>query len=311
MNKFIWVFVIVFAGCASGHKPTPAEIQAHSTDVERWYENRVNELKASDGWLNLVGLFWLQDGINSFGSDSTNDVVFPSQLPAKAGYYLVKSGIVSLVPNKGVDVSVNGASIQGPTTIFHPDSTRAIKLLEGSTVRYGSLEWYVIKRDDRLGLRVRDLESEAVKSFGGIERYPVDIHWKVAASFKAATEGKTIDITNVLGQTTPVPLAGTYRFMLGAREYTLAATGTGKKLFVVFGDPTNGKETYGAGRFIYIDRPDSLGNVWIDFNKAYNPPCVFTEFATCPLPAKENVLTVPITAGEKNYHPFDQENEKE
>lgn len=305
MKKAFWFVSLIVLGCTAGEKPTEADIQAHAADVATWYQERVRSLTAQDGWLNLVGLFWLKEGITTFGSDPGNDVTFPPNVPAKAGYFLVKSGVVTLAPSEGVGITVNGMEIDRPTTVFHPDSTKAIQLLQGSTTRLGSLEWYVIKRDDKLGLRIRDLESEAVKSFRGIDRFPVDLAWKIPATFEPAPAGKTINITNVLGQTTAEPLAGTYRFSLGGTAYTLDATGNGKKLFVVFGDASNGKETYPAGRFIYIDRPDSAGRAFVDFNKAYNPPCAFTEFATCPLPPKENVLPAAILAGEKNFNLHD------
>jgi uncharacterized protein (DUF1684 family) len=272
------------SSCAPKEKPTEQERADHKKDVDAWFDHRVEELKSHDGWLNLAGLYWLNDGMNSFGSDESNDVIFPAgKIAPKAGYFLVKGQQVTMVGEQKEQV------------IFHPDSSKAI------TVNQGSLEWFIIRRDNKLGVRLRDLESNNLKNFKGIERYPTEYSWNIPASFEPATAGKTIDITNVLGQTTAVPLAGTYIFEIEGTEYRLDATGDGKQLFVVFGDATNGKETYPAGKFIYIDRPDSTGHVFIDFNKSYNPPCAFTEFATCPLPTKQNILPIAITAGEKNY----------
>ena len=287
MKNFIIVCcVLCVVSCSTPDKPTQEELNLHKAAVEQWHAERLEDLKSHNGWLNLAGLFWLKDGINSFGSDAGNDLVFPAgKIDPKAGYFLVKDKVVTMTY----------LDTKKDTLLFHADSAKSV-----SSSR-GSLEWFVIKRSDRIGVRLRDLESEQLKTFQGIERYPVEYSWKLPAKFEPAKEGETIDITNVLGQTTAEKLAGTLVFDVDGKEQRLAATGEGAKLFVVFGDATNGKETYGAGRFIYVDKPDSTNVAVIDFNKAYNPPCAFTEFATCPLPAKQNVLAVAITAGEKNY----------
>lgn len=294
--------VLVIACSPKKEQPTNEQLEAHQKDVQAWFDHRVEELKSHNGWLNLAGLFWLKEGMNSFGSDSINDVVFPqSKIAPKAGYMMVKGQIVTLMPMDGSELSIYGTPLLKETVVFHPDSARAVKMLQGSVVTHGSLEWFVIRREDKMGIRLRDFESEELKNFKGIERYPVDYSWKVPARFEPAAAGETIAITNVLGQTMDEELTGRYFFEVDGKEYSLSATGKGKELFVVFGDATNGKETYGAGRFIYVDKPDSTGRAFIDFNKSYNPPCAFTEFATCPLPPKQNVLPVSILAGEKNY----------
>jgi len=281
----IWALVI---GCSSKPQPTPEQIEAHKKDVQTWFTKRITDLKDHDGWLNLAGLYWLKEGMNSFGSDESNDLVFPAgKIAPKAGYFLVKGQQVTMMPAPGFDLK--------ETVVFHPDSTNTI------LQNHGSLEWFVIRRDDKLGIRLRDLESEQVKTFEGIDRYPVEYSWKLPAKFEEAKEGETINITNVLGQTTAQKLAGTFIFEIDGVQHRLSATGKKDQLFIVFGDSTNGNETYGAGRFLYPDAPDSLGNAYIDFNKAENPPCAFTEFATCPLPPKQNILPVRILAGEKNY----------
>lgn len=286
-----WFLVV---GCSTTEKPTVQQIADHKKDVEEWFVKRVDELKSHDGYLNLAGLFWLKEGMNSFGSDSTNDAVFPAgKIAPKAGYFMVKGQNVTVIPTPGSGLSEG--------VVFRPDSTLEIEMLHGPAMASGSLEWYIIRREEKMGIRLRDLESENVKNFKGIERYPVDYSWRVKARFEPATAGEMIDITNVLGQTFPEELTGRYVFELDGKEYRLEATGKGKELFICFGDATNGKETYGAGRFIYVPRPDSSGNVFIDFNKSYNPPCAFSDFATCPLPRKENVLPVAVLAGEKNF----------
>jgi uncharacterized protein (DUF1684 family) len=298
----LFVACACLTSCTSAEEPTQQQVADHQKDIDTWYAKRVEDLKSHDGWLNLAGLFWLNEGINSFGSDENNDLVFPlGKITARAGYFMVKDGRVSLIPSKDAEMTIYGQPVTGEVVVFHPDSARAIKQLAGSVTKRGPLEWFIITRDGKMGLRLRDLDSDAVKNFPGIERYPVDYSWKVKAKFEPAEPGSTINITNVLGQTTPQELGGVYSFELNGKEHRLSATGTDKKLFVVFADSTTGKETYPSGRFIYIDRPDSTGVAFIDFNKSYNPPCAFTAFATCPLPPKENVLSISIKAGEKNY----------
>jgi uncharacterized protein (DUF1684 family) len=164
----------------------------------------------------------------------------------------------------------------------------------------GSFRWNIIKRENKYGVRLRDLASPALENFKEIERFPVDTQWRIAAHLEKNTASDLL-ITNVLGQTTAMASAGRLVFAIHQQTYTLDAMPESDKLFIVFGDATSGKETYAAGRFIDVDLPDKNGNTTIDFNKAYNPPCAFTHFATCPLPPKQNILPVKINAGEKDY----------
>ncbi|MEQ9289738.1 MAG: DUF1684 domain-containing protein, partial [Cyclobacteriaceae bacterium] len=154
-----------------------------------------------------------------------------------------------------------------------------------------------------LGVRVRDLESEAVKNFTGVERYPIDPVWRVEATWEKYEPIKYIDITNILGQTYQSPCPGALVFTIDEVEYRLDAIddGTEGEYYILFGDKTNETETYPSGRYMYVKYPDEAGKVIVDFNKGYNPPCAFTEYATCPLPPRQNALNLTITAGEKNF----------
>lgn len=287
---------IILFSCAPARKEPPYDAKAHQAEVDAWHQHRLEELKADDGWLNLVGLFWLKDGINTFGSGPKNDLVFPyANMPAQAGYLLLKSNTVELVTLQGVKVKVDTVETK-KAIIFHPDSSR------NPRVAYQSLRWNIIKRSDKLGVRLRDLESPAVRDFRGIERFPVTATYKLPGRFIPGAPDLKIPITNVLGQVTPTSSPGKVEFTWEGKSYVLDVLDGGpEELYLIFGDDTNTKETYGAGRFLYIPRADSAGNVVIDFNKSYNPPCAFTEFATCPLPPRQNVLPIAIRAGEKNY----------
>ncbi len=289
--------LLVLEGCTSKKSAAPSfDLAAYQLEIESWHQKRVEELKGPIGFLNLVGLYWLHDGINTFGSGEKNTIIFPEgKIAARAGFFLLKNNIVTLEAAPGVDIKSNGQKIK-TLVAYHPDSAKAPKM------EHESLQWFIIKRDDKFGIRLRDFRSSELEKFQGIERYPVDAAWRLEANFVRSDSSKRIDITNVLGQTTSQPSPGTLIFTIREKEYHLDALDEGgDDYFMIFGDATNTKETYGAGRYLYVDKPDSSGHTIIDFNKAYNPPCAFTAFATCPLPPRQNIMDIQITAGEKNY----------
>ena len=252
-------------------------------------------LKSEKGWLNLAGLFWLEQGSNSFGTSVKNKIVFPTgSLPENAGNMILKNGVVTLVNAKGVNIKVNNEIVE-KRIIFSTDSIKT------PDVSYGAYHWTIIKREDKIGIRLRNFKSEQVKNFNGTPRFATDSLWRFNAILKEPIVPTSIPITNVLGQTIQMKLLGKLIFSLHGEVISLDAVEEENQLFIIFGDATNGKETYGAGRFLYADKPDASGKTVIDFNKAYNPPCAFTPFATCPLPPKQNILAIAITAGEKSY----------
>lgn len=285
---FIPLLVVLIA--AQAH----AQQTSYQKEIDTWHSKREAELKAPSGWVNLAGLFWLKPGKNSFGSAPTNDIVFKHpDMPAVAGYF-------EWVDNKVIWETANGVQVLQKDSAI----TNAIIFQKGNfrapLLSLNHFRWSIIQRDDKIGVRFRDLESAAVKNFKGIERYPVDSSWRLNAYLEAPTSN-TLAITNVLGQTNNQPTPGKLVFTIGKTTYRLDALEEGSELFIIFGDATSGKETYPAGRFVYVKKPEAGGATVIDFNKAYNPPCAFSEFATCPLPPKQNILPIPIKAGEKNY----------
>lgn len=267
----------------------------YAGEIRRWDSQRVVNLKAEDGWLNLVGLHFLPKGRSSFGSGNQAAIKFPQgTTPDLAGYFEVTDSTVSINVNNDV-VLVNDKPLP-QAIIFHKGHGPAPQ------VRYKNLKWNIIERDEKFAIRLRNLQSDAVKSFKGIERYAIDSTWRVKAVMRENITPVLIPITNVLGTTSNQPSPGKLFFILNGKQYTLDALDGGKdELFIIFGDETNGLQTYPSGRYMYIKRPGANGVTWIDFNKAYNPPCAFTDYATCPLPPKQNILPVPVTAGEKNY----------
>lgn len=295
MRRITIVTLIFLAACADKNKLSPEQLQAYKKEIDEWHSKRIENVSAPNGWLNLVGLYWLEPGINTFGSSSKNKIVFPEgTIAEEAGYFLVNGNQVDLYIRDGVTVTAEGEPLTRKT-IYRADSTPV-------TVASGTLRWNIIKRDDKLGIRLRDDESVTQKKFTGIDRYPVDPQYKVEATFVNADSSRTIDVTNVLGQTHSQRSPGTLVFELHGKEHRLDVLEGGKdEFFIIIADQTSGKETYGGGRFIYVKHPDADNHVTLDFNKAYNPPCVFTPFATCPLPPRQNVLDIAIQAGEKNY----------
>jgi uncharacterized protein len=287
--------IAALTACTPKKSLTPEELQVYQSEIESWHKERLAEVTSGHGWLNLIGLYWLEPGINTFGSAPDNKVIFPEgNVAPKAGYYRVNQQDITFQPMEAA-IAINGRPITRETTI-------PFDSLRGTTFTSGTLEWYIIRRDTRLGLRVRDLNSPAVKAFKGVDRYPVDPAYRVEATFQPADSTHTIDITNVIGQTTPQSSPGTLVFTLHGREHHLDALEEGDEFFIIFGDETSGKDTYGGGRFVYTDKPNAQNKVYLDFNKAHNPPCVFTPYATCPLPPSQNILKVAVAAGEKNYH---------
>ncbi|MFL5319086.1 MAG: DUF1684 domain-containing protein [Myxococcaceae bacterium] len=264
---------------------------ALEAEEKKWHEERVAHLTAEDGWLTLVGLHWLEEGENPAGSDPASKVHLVAAAPAKLGTFVRKGKSVEFKP--AVPVTLNGKPFSGGP--LKTDAAGAPDVL-----RVGTLQLLVIDRGDRLGVRVRDSEADARKHFVGLERFPVSADWRKDARFELAPEGKKISIPNVLGQVSDEPLYGTAVFTHEGKEYRLLATKEDDELFFVFADPTNRKTTYGAGRFLYTELPKD-GKLVLDFNRAFNPPCAFSAFATCPLPVKENRLPIPVEAGEKRY----------
>lgn len=296
IRQILCIVLIFFRVSACGQAESD-EKQAYIEQINAWHQKRVSDLTGPGGWLNLAGLFELRDGENTLGANSSNDILFPAgKAPSEIGTLYIENHTARIVILPEVIVTANG------------DTVRELQLQsdkEGSptVLQYGSLRWYIIDRGGRLYLRLRDLESEAVSQFKGIRRFPVDPNWRLPATFEPYTPPKKIPVPNILGQINHQESPGALRFVSRGQSYRLDVLGkrTDPELFVIFADETNGIETYPAGRFVYVQTPGEDNQTFIDFNKAYNPPCAFTPYATCPLPPEQNRLPIRITAGEMNY----------
>src|SRR5690606_823793 len=223
-----------------------------------------------------------------------NNIRFPEgKADAQLGTYTLKDGNLQFTAAQSRPVTLKGSASKVGSVTVHPSDSNIV-------LTHKRLEWFTIKRGSQFGIRLRDLDSELAKSFKGTDNFKVDPKWRVRARFEPSPS-KTISIVNVLDQISEENSPGTLHFTLEGKEYRLEALEGGKRLFIVFGDLTNGEQTYGSGRFVYTDGPDEEGYTWLDFNKAYNPPCAFTPYSTCPLPPRQNILPVAIEAGEKSF----------
>lgn len=263
--------------------------------MEDWREAREQRLADPNGWLTLVGLEWLEEGANSVGSADGSGAHIPGG-PESWGTIYLDGDVIRFVAAPGSGVEIDGekvdeavlvADTQGPPTV----------------VRSGDVSFHVIQRES-YALRIKDRQAPVLLGFEGVPAYEVDPEWRVEGRFQRADEGATIEIANVLGQTSDSPVYGTFEFEREGQPYRMIALGTEKSrdLWFLFADRTSGRETYGAGRFLYSEGMPDDGKLVVDFNKAYNPPCAFNDYSTCPLPPHQNRLKVAVRAGEKKYH---------
>lgn len=285
---------------------------AYRREIDSWRQARESRLRADGGWLTLAGLFWLKPGATSFGADAANDIVLPRHAsqptpPSRAGTLVLDAGKVTIDVASGVIATLAGKPVT--RAVLHSDAVAAAAV-EGAApdvLTLGSLTLQVIDRQGRLAIRLKDGQSEARQNWHGLRYYPTNPSLRVVARFAPHPKPVMITVPNVLGYSEALPSPGTALFEIDGKQMhldPLIESPGDKQLFFVFRDGTAGKTTYGSGRFLYADPPRD-GHVVLDFNKAYNPPCAFTAYATCPLPPEQNRLSIPIEAGELLYgqHP--------
>lgn len=299
MRARLLLLLIVFGGVSAAPTGEGDAVVSpeHAAAIMKWREQRLARLTAENGWLTLVGLFWLKPGENTFGRAPGNAIVLDHpQLPASAGTFLLKETQVRFDAASAAGITLDGKPVDSP--IMNPDTSGAATVLASGTLRF-----FIIERGGRLGVRVRDVEHPLRTHFAGLEYFAIDDAWALRARFHPYVPAKRIPIANVLGMVEDMEAPGYLTFVADGKEWRLDALLEEKgatSLFLMFADATSGRETYGAGRFMYVPLPVD-GEVPLDFNLAYNPPCVFNEFATCPLPPRQNRLKLRIDAGELSY----------
>jgi uncharacterized protein (DUF1684 family) len=289
---FMTIAALLFASAVrAADQPARLSVDsAYQQLFEKWKTELIDDRKQN--WLPLAGLFWLKPGENSFGTDPASAIVFPKG-QTHAGVFELQGKDVTLKLASGVEATVDAKPVTtiklDPDTSGHP-----------TVVELGSLRFKVIVRGDRVGIRLKDVDSEAAKNYHSPMFFPLDLSYRVTANWLPAEGKKTVDVPNVLGDVTPTPVAGTAVFKINGQEYRLNDLGgdPAKGLFFVFNDLSGKTDTYPGGRFLDTE-PVANGTVVLDFNRAYNPPCSVTPYATCPLAPKDNRLAVAIPAGEK------------
>lgn len=273
--------------------------QSFTDEVQQWRETREKKLRADNGWLTLAGRFPLKSGSNTFGTGKDNDIVFPPELegtgPARLGTLQVDTAArkVTLKLAQGVAMQSEGKPFTGERVFSLAADQR-------DWVSLGRISMYIIERDGKYVLRLADNESLIRKNFPGCLWYPPHPKYQVAATFVPYPEDKTLSIVNVIDEVSKQPAPGYLEFQLDGETHRLDAISEGAGLLIVFRDGTSKDTTYPPSRFIFLEkRPKEKTTITLDFNKAYNPPCAFSDFTTCPLPPKQNILTLRIEAGEK------------
>lgn len=272
--------------------PVVARADAYLESIAAWRERRTANLTAPEGWLALIGRHPLPAGQHTIGAAEGNAIRLAAGPDHLGTLTHGPDGRVTMVLADGVDARIDGSTAR-TAELVHTGGTP-------NYVRFGTVNFYILKSAGNLFVRVRDSESPRRKQFGGLKWFPIDPAWRFEAQWIAFPEPREVPIVNVLGQTTLEPVAGKAVFTHAGRTYELLPVTSGEQLFFIFTDETAGVETYEASRFFYADAPKD-GKVIVDFNKAYNPPCAFSPFTTCPLPPKENRLPFRVTAGEKSY----------
>ncbi|HEY1435060.1 MAG TPA: DUF1684 domain-containing protein, partial [Thermoanaerobaculia bacterium] len=265
--------------------------------IDAWRRERLERLTSEDGWLSLTGLFWLAPGENTVGSDPASDVVLPAErAPARLGVIRLCAGVAVFEAGSAPGLRVDGLAAVGPVAL-RTDASGAPTVLS-----IGSLRLHVVERGGRMAVRARDRENPARRCLGTIPVFSVDPAWRFEARFQAYEPMKTIPVTSILGTVEPERSPGSVSFRAGGREFSLDPILEHGEIdyWIIFGDLTNGIDTYGGGRFVYVP-PPVAGRTVLDFNKAYNPPCVFTPYSTCPLPPGQNRLPIRVEAGERAY----------
>lgn len=279
--------------CSCEPAPVVQDEAEYIESIELWQQERLESLKGKNGWLNLAGVFWLEEGKQRFGSDTSNDIVFPEKAPAFIGTLTLKAEVVHLEVNDEAALYYEDERVS--TLELNYDQSG-----EPSYITHGDFAWYIMKRHHSLAVRLRDFKNPAIEAMDYIPSYPIDPDYVVEARLKPYNEAITKTVATPFQDYTQDYLCpGELHFKIKGTKLKLQPFISGEGYFIIISDETSGLESYGAGRFMYC-YPDSTGRIILDFNKAYNPPCALTAFAACPMPPKENHLPVKIEAGEKS-----------
>ncbi|MXZ73448.1 MAG: DUF1684 domain-containing protein [Acidobacteria bacterium] len=271
-----------------------AGAQDYAAEIEAWRVDREARLAADDGWLTVAGLFFLNEGTQTFGSSPLNDILLRTG-PEQAGTFTLRNNVVTVRAAEGTTLEVDGRDVAEARLWPYEGSDRP-------TIALGPLSLFGHYSGDRLAIRMRDQESTIRREFTGLRWYPVNETFRVKGTFIPHDEPRTMELPNILGDVETFRTSGSVAMTVGGAEVRMTAVDSGGRLWFIFRDLTSGAETYPAARFLYADVPGANGTTTVDFNRAYNPPCAFNPHTTCPLPPLENRLPVRVEAGELDYH---------
>jgi uncharacterized protein (DUF1684 family) len=295
MKKPLLILLVAAAACQV-ERPVVELPENYQEDLQNWKLERDQRLRAENGWVNLAGLFWLEEGNNTFGSSADNDVVFPASAPQHLGTISLQDSVLKFIPTGDEDVYVDSVVAQSEMLVFDPSATVQ------AVMEHGRYRWFIIERSGNYGIRLRDLDHPNMKEPLGIEYFDWSADWYVKGTYHPFDEVRTVTIDNVVGFSSDVEFEGEIVFKVDGVEYALWPSFGEDYSFIMFGDATSGDESYGVGRYLVASVPDENNEVILDFNRAYNPPCAFTDFATCGLPPEANILEAAVRAGEKAWH---------
>ncbi|MGY0559760.1 DUF1684 domain-containing protein [Luteimonas sp. A277] len=295
---------LTVAGCSGDRSEdakdavaTAAADAAFVTGQEAWRAERRDRLLAPDGWTTLVGLHWIELNAHYIGSSGESGMRL-AKGPPRLGMLQQREGRLYFTPERGVELAVDGERLTGRAEL-HSDRSSTPTLIDFDA---GQGQIGVIERGGRRALRVRHLDADSRLRFAGIDYWPVDASWLIEGRFSAHPPGQMLEVASLIGGTERMGNPGVVEFDRDGQVFRLQALDDGADgLLLILADRTSGQGSYGAGRYLDAGAPDANGRVLLDFNRAYNPPCAFTNYATCPLPPLENRLDLAITAGEKAY----------
>ena len=285
--RYYFVSFLLFASCEKTMVTDPN----YEREIMNFRQSRVAFLKSEKGYINLVGLFWLREGENSFGSGADNDMVFPAEFPENFGV-AIKSG-----------KSIKFDYSQSVTHNDQEDLASLTFLLDErpNLFSWKSFQWFILESGGNYAVRLRNFENPVLKKPLNLNFYPVDNDWRIMGQYEAYPETRTRTITNIRDIEYDQQAPGIITFKRNGKKYSLEPNTSGESMSVIFMDETTGQETFSGGRFLLLDKPDDQGNIILDFNKALNFPCAYNSFTTCPIPPERNRLTFFVEAGEKAY----------
>lgn len=270
---------------------TDLAFSSYVNEIETARKERLRQLQKPQGWLSVIGLHWLSEGVNTIGAAADNTIVFPRVETETIGAYQLQGDDLFFGKVEGVEVNEGDTEyLGGPVDVSYPPTI----------ANHQSLYWYVIKRGERYGIRLKDTLADQRLNFKGIPYFGIDKKFQTTAKVSIPEKEEMVSITNILGHTNDYPIAAELTFSLDGYEHTIVALDEGvDNYFVILGDATNGDSTYGGGRFLYPAKPaEGDDTILLDFNLLENPPCAFSDFATCPLPPLRNILEIKLLSGE-------------